>query len=300
MKTNGPSMDARISRHRFVSEIVFFSNDDVDEKVERGVESDEGVRDPVDDVEPVRPDDVEADVVVFADERRVERRDQLPDVAEDEEPDDAERNPGKTKLLLLLPSGRAAARHSRHGQAAVVAMNETRESRRSATSGGPVTTVTVAFEHPPRRPHRVLEVVLVAGGVARETLIVFLADLVVRRDQLLDQVGQFGVILCRGHVVRDGVPARRRGAQQRRFLLRHRVRNATPVERVDDFDVRVDDDDVVRFCHRRRQRLPAADPAADVVVIQPAKKSKQCQTFLVTCHCYYSIKAKQCRSMNIY
>ena len=163
-----------------------------------------------------------------------------------------------------------------------------------------MTTVTVAFEHPPRRPHRVLEVVLAAGGVARETLIVFLADLVVRRDQLLGQVGQFGVILCRGHVVRDGVPARRRGAQQRRFLLRHRVRNATPVERVDDFDVRVDDDDVVRFCHRRRQRLPAADPAADVVVIQPAKKSKQCQTFLVTCHCYYSIKAKQCRSMNIY
>lgn len=119
MKNRGPSKSFRNRRRGFES----FSNDDVDEKIERGVESDECVRDPVDDVEPVRPDDVEADVVVLADERRVERRDQLPDMTENEEPNDAERNSCESKFLLLLPGRGPTTRHSRHRQAAVVAMN---------------------------------------------------------------------------------------------------------------------------------------------------------------------------------
>ena len=65
-------------------------NDNVDKKVERRVQGDEGVRDSVDDVQPVRPLHVEADVIVLTDERRVEGRDQLPDVAKNKEPNNAE------------------------------------------------------------------------------------------------------------------------------------------------------------------------------------------------------------------
>ncbi len=46
------------------------------------------MRDPVDDVQPVRPLHVEAHVVVLADESGVEGGDELPDVTKDEKPND--------------------------------------------------------------------------------------------------------------------------------------------------------------------------------------------------------------------
>ena len=62
------------------------------------------MRDPIDDVEPVRPLDVEAHVVVLADEGGVEGGDKFPDVAKDEKPNDAKRDSSQTKFLLLFTS----------------------------------------------------------------------------------------------------------------------------------------------------------------------------------------------------
>ena len=58
------------------------------------------MRDSVDDVQPIRPLDVEANVVVLANEGRVEGRDQLPDVTKDEEPDRARF--GRVEALSLI------------------------------------------------------------------------------------------------------------------------------------------------------------------------------------------------------
>ena len=107
-------------------------NDNVDKKVERRVQGDEGVRDSVDDVQPVRPLHVEADVIVLTDERRVEGRDQLPDVAKNKEPDYAERNARQPELFLLLPRRRPAC-DGRLRQSAVLSVHEPREDRRCPT-----------------------------------------------------------------------------------------------------------------------------------------------------------------------
>ena len=64
-------------------------DNNVYEKVEGWVESDEGVRDPVNDVEPVGPVDVKSHVVVLADECCVKSRNQFPHVAKDKQPNDA-------------------------------------------------------------------------------------------------------------------------------------------------------------------------------------------------------------------
>lgn len=88
------------------------------------------MRDSVDDVQPIRPLDVEANVVVLANEGRVEGRDQLPDVTKDEEPDDAERDSGESKLLLFFSRGRPA-RHRRLRKPRLMVIATTDESRKN-------------------------------------------------------------------------------------------------------------------------------------------------------------------------
>ena len=77
-----------------------FLQGDVDEEIDGRVEDDEGVRDVVDDGQPFRPNHrghllagVAGRVPTDLLEPFVHRRNQLPDVAEDEQPDDAQRDP---------------------------------------------------------------------------------------------------------------------------------------------------------------------------------------------------------------
>ena len=76
------------------------SHEDVDEKVDGGVEGDEKVRHVLNDQDPVGPVVVRETVVAVAGLEG--RRDQLPDVAADEEPDDEDGNPGESPLLVAV------------------------------------------------------------------------------------------------------------------------------------------------------------------------------------------------------
>ena len=74
------------------------SHEDIDEKVDGGIEGDEEVRDVLHDQDPVGPVVVREPVVAVAGLEG--RRDQFPDVAADEEPDDEDGDPGETPLLV--------------------------------------------------------------------------------------------------------------------------------------------------------------------------------------------------------
>ena len=78
---------------------------DVDEKVDRRVEHDESVADVLDESEPPRP------VVDVAHEQVIGRRNQLPDVAEEEEPDYAQRDAGEA-VLPPAAHGAVGAAHA--------------------------------------------------------------------------------------------------------------------------------------------------------------------------------------------
>ena len=77
-----------------------FLKDNVDEKINCRVEHDQGVRDVVHDQQPPRP--VGQDLGLPAVDGLVHGRDQLPDVTEEEDPDDRHRDPGQTVLGLVV------------------------------------------------------------------------------------------------------------------------------------------------------------------------------------------------------
>lgn len=162
------------------------------------------MRDSVDDVQPIRPLDVEADVVVLADEGRVEGRDQLPDVTKDEEPDDAERDSGESKLLLFFSRGRAA-RHRRLRKPRLMVIATTDESRKNGRSATSVGSVRIGL--PLQR--------MFFGKV-------LLLLRLIRRKKLLDEISEkdVGGLVRDREVVGDGVATR---LKRRWMMLRRRL-----------------------------------------------------------------------------